>query len=400
VAHGAIFDGRRPRRKSAFALCSAGMPVSFELRRCGVRAAFALASSTLACRSLPLDSETSASPGGGGHGGGADAPVLEQRVMERTIISSDASAEHHQRASASIDFGDVPVESATLRVELESPCFPFDRWSLDDIPDGHAWPSRCDAFDRTLEVSLDNPEATGTDTPGLELARAITPFGGPLSLEIDVTDAVNGLPGAHELRVLIPTYGDPDGLVSGEKGEWLVSVMLERTPGTPPRRVLAVQPLAYGSFTEAEPPARSLVVPDGTRNARIDYVTTGHGAGSEFGCRGPAEEFCRRTHTLSLDAREVARFDPWRSDCASLCTLEHFESELLNIDYCRENPCGAPESVRAPRANWCPGSRTFPFVVEHGALLEPGTHEFEWSASGIAEGGSLLVSAVYYAFDR
>lgn len=334
----------------------------------------------------------------GGDSGAPEENVVEQRVMERVVISSDAAAEHHQRASASVDFGDEAVSSATLYVELESPCFPFDRWSLEDIPEGHNWPSRCDAFDRTLEISLDNPEATGTGTPGLELARAITPFGGPLSLAIDVTDAVNGLPGAHELCVVIPTYGDPDGIVSGEKGEWIVSVTLERRPGTPPRSVLAVQPLAYGSFTEAAPDGTSFEVPEGTASARIDYVTTGHGAGSQFGCRGPAEEFCQRTHALSIDGAEVVRFSPWRSDCDSLCTLEHFESELLSIDYCRENPCGAPESVRAPRANWCPGSRTLPYTVEHSSLLEPGTHEFAWSAGDIADGGSFLVSATFYAF--
>jgi hypothetical protein len=341
--------------------------------------------------------ETTSSGGNGGEAA-AGENVSTLTVLDRVTISSDSAAEHHQSVTAPVDFGTESVAHATLHVELESPCFPFDRWTADQIPEGHNFPLYCDAFDRTFEISLDNPEPGSEGEPGLELARAITPFGGPLALDFDVTDIVNGLPGEHALRVLIPTYADPDGLVSGAKGEWIVSATLSREFGKAPRNVLAVEPLLYGSFTQAAPPAVVFDAPDGTVAARLDYLTTGHGSGSAFGCRGPAEEFCQRTHTLSLDGAIVAEFDPWRSDCHTLCTLTHYESDVVSADYCAENPTGAPESVRAPRANWCPGSVTPPFVVENETLTSPGAHEFAWSANAIAEGGSFLVSAVYYAF--
>jgi hypothetical protein len=347
---------------------------------------------------LPLDTDDETTSAGG-HGGEAAADrVSTLTVLDRITISSDSAAEHHQSVVTPIDFGFESVARATLHVELESPCFPFDNWTEDQIPEGHNFPIYCDAFDRTFEISLDNPEPDSDGKPGLELARAITPFGGPLTLDFDITDIVNGLPGEHELRVLIPTYADPDGLVSGAKGEWIVSATLTREPGRAPRHVLAVEPLLYGSFTQAAPPSVAFDVPEGTLTARIDYLTTGHGSGSAFGCRGPAEEFCQRTHTLSLDGATVAEFEPWRDDCETLCTLAHYESDVVSADYCAENPTGAPASVRAPRANWCPGSVTPPFVVEHEALARAGAHEFAWSASAIAEGGSFLTSAVYYAF--
>jgi hypothetical protein len=82
-----------------------------------------------------------------------------------------------------------------------------------------------------------------------------------------------------------------------------------------------------------------------------------------------------------------------------LCTLEHYESSLLSLDYCAENPCGAPSSVRAARANWCPGSLTSPHLIQNAALLQPGPHEFSWAIDQVAEGGNWLLSATYYAFE-
>jgi hypothetical protein len=297
-------------------------------------------------------------------------------------------------------FGSDPAAPATLFVELESPCFPFDKWTRASIPAGHSWPEKCDAFDRGLEISLDDPEPMSDGPPGLELGRAITPFGGPLSMQFDVTDAVNGLAGEHELSVKIGTWPDPDGKVSGAKGEWIVSAWLERQLGTPPRRVLAVIPLSYGSELTASSAPITFEAPEGAGSARIDYRVTGHGgAMTGTGCIGPAEEFCRRTHTLYVDQEAVDELVPWRTDCSSLCTIEHYESSVLSIDYCAENPCGATASVRASRANWCPGSLTSTYVVDAPALAVPGPHEFSWAINQVTEGGSWLLSATYYAFE-
>lgn len=322
-------------------------------------------------------------------------------AFERVHLSSDPEAEHFQRASHVVDFGFEPVTRATLSVNLESPCFPFDTWTADSIPEGQAWPPLCDAFDRTLLVSLDDPADPETGKPGVELVRAITPFGGPMRFDADVTDVVNGMPGAHDLRVDITTYGDATGQVTGTHGEWLVSAALTFEPGPPPRRVLAVVPLVFGNVTEATPPPLPFRLPEGTRSARLEYRVTGHGGVMPApGCIGPAEEFCPRTHSLALDGAPLDEFLPWRNDCASLCTLASFESDVLSIpEYCAENPCGAPASVRAPRANWCPGSVTWPRVVESAALSAPGEHELTLRIDQLEPGGLWLVSATAFAFE-
>jgi hypothetical protein len=322
-------------------------------------------------------------------------------AFDQVHLSSDETAEHFQRATTVVDFGLGPVTRATLSVTLESPCFPFDKWVPGSIPAGQNWPPLCDAFDRTLLFSLDDPADPKTGRPGVELVRAITPFGGPMRFDVDVTDFVNGMPGAHTLRTDITTYGDASGVVTGTHGEWIVSAVLTFEPGPAPRSVLAVEPLVFGNVTDAAPPPMPFRAPEGAASARIEYRTTGHGGVMPApGCIGPAEEFCPRVHTLLLDGAVLDEFSPWRNDCASLCTIASYQSDVLNIPaYCAENPCGAPESVRAPRANWCPGSVTPPRVIESAELAVAGERELALRIDQVEAGGLWLVSATYFAFE-
>ena len=361
----------------------------------------AIVIAAVACQSKPLSAGVDVGPVGGdeaGNGGGPASPTQIQ-VLDQVHVSSDATAEHFQRASAAVDFGNQPVESATLRVTLESPCFPFAKWGAPGVPHGQNWPALCDAFDRTISVALDEPDVGTGGAPGIELLRAITPFGGPLEVEADVTDVVNGLPGLHQLGIHIDTFSDAAGLVSGSKGEWIASVALSLTPGTAPRQVLSVVPLVLGAQTAVDAEPVQFQVPDGIGSAHLEYRVTGHGAVLDPSCRGPAEEFCRRTHELQLDAEPLATLSPWRDDCATLCTMASNESGYGPSTYCAENPCGDPASVRAPRANWCPGSMTAPFVIESPALSVAGPHELTRSIQGLADGGKWQVSATYFGFE-
>jgi Peptide-N-glycosidase F, C terminal len=342
--------------------------------------------------------------GAAGEAGGAAAPLFEGgvTVLERAVLSSDAGAEYQQLASVGVDFGDEPVARATLRVRLESPCYPFEGWKTQTTSPGHFWPDACDAFDRLFLISLDGDEGGvgGGGEPGIELTRAITPFGGPLAFETELTDVVNGLHGEHTLRIEIPTYSDPEGKVSGSKGSWIVSANLLLEPGPAPREVLAVVPLVFTSLTTATPEPFDVEVPEGATSARLEYRATGHGQGAAArpACIGPAEEFCHRSHVLALDGAELGILDPWRTDCRQLCTLTSNDSGNGIEEYCLENPCGAIQSVRASRANWCPGSVTPPFVLENAELGAPGPHELSLSIDELVEGGNWLVSATFFAF--
>ena len=116
------------------------------------------------------------------------------------------------------------------------------------------------------------------------------------------------------------------------------------------------------------------------------------------GCIGPAEEFCKRTHDILIDGTKVQTIQPWRTDCATLCTITHYGPVNGGFDYCQENPCGAISSVKAPRANWCPGSMTDPNMWETPELGTPGQHTFQWTISTVASGGLWAVSATYFAY--
>jgi hypothetical protein len=371
-----------------------------------------------ACASTPIDGKGGPSAGsvsGGGPSGASGDPnsagaagagmpnfVDGVTVFDHITISSDSAAMYHQTAAAPVDFGAAPVKRATLRIQLASPCFPFEGWKTQTITSGHFWPDACDAFDRQFLLSLDGADggvATGM-APSIEITRAITPFGGPLSFETDITDLVNGLPGQHTLRVEIPTYSDADGKVSGSKGSWIVTANVLLEPGAAPRTVLAVVPLVFSPQSLAAPAPFAFETPAGATSARIEYRATGHGLGTGAlpACIGPAEEFCHRSHTLKLDGKVLQTLDAWRTDCADFCTLVRNDSGNGISQYCRENPCGAIQSVRAPRANWCPGSVTPPFVLDGDALTTPGQHQLSLEIDALADGGNWLVSATYFAF--
>lgn len=376
------------------------------MRSFAVLPLFALA--TLACSSKETSPQgsggTGGSPGSGGSAGdgGGSAPFT-LTAFDDVRIGSDSSGPNFQRAQADVDWGAGPFASVRLRVQLRSTCYPFESWSQNPPPSGQSWPRDCDAFDRNFELSLDDPsDASGP--PGLELVRAITPFGGPEELDVDITDVANGLPGAHALNVLISTWSDGAGQVSGSNGGWNVSARVEVTPGVAPRSVLAVESLFYANVGQTNPSAETqFTTPAGATSGRIEYRVTGHGGDSDLDCGigAPADEFCQRTHTTFVDGTLLESFVPWRDDCQTLCTETQQPAipGIINaFTYCAENPCGNRDSVRAPRANWCPGSETPPKVFSQPALAAPGDHVFRWEIGKIAAGGTWRVSATYFAF--
>lgn len=349
---------------------------------------------------------TAGASGGGSGGvagsagsGGAFPAAYSTQIFDRVRIESHADKENFQSATSELEFKDGPFERVMLVVDLDTTCYPFDSWlgptPTNPPPDGENWPADCDAFDRNFEFTLDDPQLE-TDPPGIELARAITPFGGPLHFEIDITDVANGVgPGSHRLRTHISTWSDGAGTVSGSDGGWFVSAKIEATPGKAPRQVLAVIPLYNGSHGATMPPAVAFEVPAGTLSNRVEYRATGHGGVYPSpGCSQPGEEFCRRDHRVSADGSQFDRFVPWRSDCKDLCTRATYGS----LEYCAENPCGAIQSVEAARAGWCPGSVSPPFTWERPEYNTPGSHSFSWSISPVADGGSWRISATYFAF--
>ncbi|MCA9623874.1 MAG: hypothetical protein KC731_32855 [Myxococcales bacterium] len=341
--------------------------------------------------------------GGGGTGGQGGSAVSYPEpftitAFDDTRITSQQDQPNFQTVDAPIDWGEGPFAEVRLIVDLDTTCYPFEKWQSNPPPAGENFPADCDAFDRNYEWSL--KPATDDGAPTLELIRAITPFGGPLHIEEDITDIANYFTGARRLSSHITTWSDGAGMVSGSNGGWNVSARIEVTPGPAPREVLKIESLHYGSMQSGDLPAsRSLEIPEGTSYARVDYRVTGHGGGPQgINCIGPADEFCRRTHVITVDGQEAASFIPWRDDCADLCTVASYGTPPNGFDYCMENPTGNMQSVRAPRANWCPGSVTPAIVLDPAALRMPGMHSFDWNIENVADGGSWKVSATLFAY--
>ena len=352
-----------------------------------------------ACSSSKLRAVPSDAGNPGDAGVEAASPSNETlTVFDAARISSDSKASNFQQLDGLVDFSGGPFSSVKLVTDLGTTCFPFESWANNRPPPGQNWPADCDAFDRNFEISMDDAVSDAGESPGLELIRAITPFGGPMHVERDLTAIANAQPGEHRIRAHITTYPDPAGLVTGSDAGWNVSLKVELTRGAPEQHPLAVIPLYYGDLTTADPTSATFTTPAGTTHAYIEYRTTGHGqaTGSPFECSGPAEEFCSREHTIQLDGTTLQTFTPWRK-CTSECTLMTTEGDA-GFDYCAQNPCGAIASVRAPRANWCPGTESPPLVLDAPELATPGTHEVSWQVSQIAMGGLVRVSLTYYAF--
>lgn len=325
------------------------------------------------------------------------AAPFELRPFAEVGIGSENGAgwEETGQAERDLDWGVGPFAAVTLRVDLASSCFPFEAWADHPPPVGQSWPASCDAFDRNFDVDLVDAATA------FNVAHAITPFGGPEHLELDLTDLANARPGAHRLRVRIESYSDPAGKVTGSNAGWTVSASVAVVPGPAPRAVLVASPLFALRLGPGDPPAvATFVVPAGARAGRIEYRASGHGQGArDAGCIGPADEFCTRRHLIRVDDVEVDTIEPHRDDCQSLCTVAHYGAPDQGFDFCAENPCGAIASVRAPRANWCPGSMTPPEVWNgFTAFTVPGVHTFSTEIASIGQGGSWLVSATYFGY--
>ena len=316
------------------------------------------------------------------------------KLFDKVRINSKGTV-NVRKAEADFAFDKGPYAKVTLEVELDTSCYPFTKWQANPPPSGHKWPADCDAFDRNFEFLMD-PPAQSIDPPALELVRAITPFGGPLKYTVDLTDLANGLPGKHKARVTISTWSDSKGQVTGSNGGWWVTARIKAEPGKAPRKVVTVKALFNHSFKKGTPRQEVTIdVPSAARSAKVEYRVTGHGGGAvDSACIGPAEEFCQRWHKIYLDGKEVKKLAPWRKDCAKLCT----ETKYNSMTYCKENPCGAISSVKASRANWCPGSVTPPEVWTFKELASAGKHTFGYFIEKVAAKGSWRVSATYFAY--
>ena len=116
-----------------------------------------------------------------------------------------------------------------------------------------------------------------------------------------------------------------------------------------------------------------LPVSETLKNAKLYYITTGHG-----GHKG-GDEFTEKENIIKFNSKVIKQFVPWREDCASFRRFnptsgvwtetttwkgEEIEERIASSDY--------------SRSNWCPGSDVLPEIIDLGNV-EKGNHTFEFS---------------------
>lgn len=114
----------------------------------------------------------------------------------------------------------------------------------------------------------------------------------------------------------------------------------------------------YGTMFDNEKGVEmTFEVPQGYKNFKLSYTTTGHGGW------GNGDEFLQKKNSIFIDGKEVFGFTPWRTDCGS---------------YRLSNPASGNfgnglSSSDLSRSNWCPGTTTNPNLIDLGSL-SPGKH--------------------------
>ena len=145
--------------------------------------------------------------------------------------------------------------------------------------------------------------------------------------------------------------------------------------------VLEMSGQNYGRLFATDTLEVVLEIPEGAKNVRLRYISTGHG-GWDGG-----DEFNPKENALFIDGEKRFIHTPWRCDCATFRDQNpvsgNFWNGLSSSDY--------------SRSGWCPGTPTNPIFFDLGGL-KPGKHTLRVSIpQGKDEGESFshwMVSGV------
>ncbi len=211
-----------------------------------------------------------------------------------------------------------------------------------------------------------------------EIGRLITPYGGYMATgslgfnndwthryRYDVTDFSHMLRDTKTIRAFY----------SGWSAGFSITLDFYFIEGTPPREVVEVKNIIHGShnyddaetYNEVRTPPVDLVTPEGTTQAKIRYLVSGHGFDNNVVCA----EFCPREYYLRVDGQLVGNGLIWKDDCG------------LNPLF----PQGGTWVY--DRANWCPGELVPLREYELDAIGNPGEtltfsldlEEYTWSGN-------------------
>ncbi|MBO7276407.1 MAG: DUF4412 domain-containing protein [Bacteroidales bacterium] len=243
---------------------------------------------------------------------------------------------------------------------------------------------------------------TNQYTPPVELIRFFTPFGVGYFNDIvkldglewedevyykqEITELSKYLKGEVLIGVFIGNY---DG------GGHLVSLDLKAYPGDfyvemnkkdkkfvfPLFNTCNVMEMAgqnYPHFFDTDSLTVYFYLPEGVKNLRLRYISTGHGGW------GGGDEFNPKENEIFIDGKKIYSFTPWREDCGRYREWNPVSGNFWN----------GLSSSDLSRSGWCPGTATQAVYVNLGDLPE-GVHILKVAIpQGQAEGGSFSAWSV------
>lgn len=238
--------------------------------------------------------------------------------------------------------------------------------------------------------------ATDHFSPLVELMRFFTPFGiGQFNDKVtvygqqwedstfykqEVSELLPLLQGECWIGVFIGNY---------DKGGHKVSLKLKYYPGSreisdAPKKKYWFSPLIntvnvmemagqeYGTMFETDSLKAEVTIPEGVKNIRLRYITTGHG-GWDGG-----DEYNQKMNTILLDQKVLFQYTPWRCDCGTYRKYNPASGNFWN----------GITSSDGSRSGWCPGTATNPVFFPMGDI-NPGKHSVSIAIPiGKPEGGS------------
>lgn len=222
--------------------------------------------------------------------------------------------------------------------------------------------------------------ATAGYSPAIELMRFFTPFGvkhfnhitlkgkqweEAVPYRQDITDYAAAVSGKEiYIGVFIGNY---------DKGGHKVSANITIHKGGPDQQKQNIIPLfntlnimemagqGYSTMFDVDKGlSLSFHLDKPLKNARLRYITTGHGGW------GGGDEFVPKRNTILIDGKTVFDLVPWREDCGSYRLYNPASGNFSN----------GLSSSDLSRSNWCPGTVTNPFIIELGNL-DAGDHTIQ-----------------------
>ncbi|TKG97093.1 peptide-N-glycosidase [Puteibacter caeruleilacunae] len=129
---------------------------------------------------------------------------------------------------------------------------------------------------------------------------------------------------------------------------------------------------SYGTMFKGDSLKVGFTIPEGVKNVRLEYISTGHGGW------GGGDEFNQKMNEIFVDGDKVFGYIPWRRDCGTYRNSNPSSGNFWN----------GISSSDLSRSGWCPATLTNPVTVPFTGI-EAGKHTIQVAIPiGPKEGGS------------